>query len=250
MKKKKLFLSIISSIVLLVVFSSMSYAEPNQNGFYLGAECGEASLNNDLYIYSDQANARQPELNISESNKWKGPAYSLYAGYHFISQEIDLFGQKPTLQLGAQGGYANLGKYTIDVRWNNNQTVTGYRKVEEQSIDLLLSSSLLWENGLNLSGKVGVARLGGHYEEKNLPDVRQPELPYNGKTDFTVYRPEIAIGVGYLINKQINVYLQYNTILGDTPEFSDERFSDSESINMPNTVYKVDRLTLGATYTF
>jgi hypothetical protein len=248
MKNQRLLISLFFSTVLLFACASMSFATANETGFYLGVECGEAALNNDLYLYSDAATARQPELNIKESNHWDGPAYSLYAGYNFISHPVNLFGQKPTLLLGFQGGYTDLGKYTVQVNWSGPNE--GYRETKENSVDLLLSSILIWENGLNLSGKVGIARLSGKYTDVNLPDVRQPEAPFNGKADIIVYRPEIAVGVGYLIHQKVNIYLQYYTILGDTPDVSGTRFSDGILIDMPNTVYKADRLTLGFAYLF
>jgi hypothetical protein len=248
MKKTNLLLSAILSIGLLIIFASMGYATSGGNGFYLGIAYGEASLNNDLYIYSDYANARQPALNISQSNNWEGPAYSLYAGYNFPSYAINLFGQKPLLQWGIQAGYTNLGKYTIKVDWSDGP---GYRTTTEQALDLLLSGTLLWQNGLNLTGKIGVARLQGRYKDANLPDVVSPDNPFNGEADFAVYRPEIILGAGYRLGSHVNVGLQYAVILGPTPDTSQSRYSDDMlSIDMPDTAYRADRFMLDVSYLF
>jgi hypothetical protein len=248
MKKTNLLLSVILSIGLLIIFTSMGYATPGDNGFYLGAAYGEASLNNDLYIYSDYATAKQPALDIHQSHQWKGPARSFYAGYNFSSYALDLFGQKPIVQWGLQGGYTDLGKYTIKVDWSDGP---GYRTTTEQALDLLLSCTLLWQNGLNLTAKVGVARLQGQYKDSNLPDVVSPENPFNGEVSFTAYRPEIILGAGYRLGSHVNVGLQYATISGPAPDNSQSRYSDDIlSIDMPNTVYQADRFMLDVTYLF
>jgi hypothetical protein len=241
---KKVIISFVLTFVLVAGYTLISYAVPDK-GFYFGFNYGEAALNNDLYIYSDEASDRQPSLDIREHNAIEGMAYSIYGGYNFLNKEIDLLGTNPVLQLGVQGGYDNLGEYTLYVDWESTESEIGYRKIEENSIDLLLTSTLYWDNGFNLSGKVGIARLSGKIEDNNLPSIRQPEQPWNGEAMCVIYHPEITLGVGYLFNDKYNLYIQYSTIMADTPTDINLRFQETGGTQMPNTLYKVDKLTLG-----
>lgn len=60
-----------------------------------------------------------------------------------------------------------------------------------------------------------------------------------------IYCPEIALVAGCLFNDKYNLYIQYSTILADTPIDISQRFEETEGTQMPNTLYKVDKLTLG-----
>ncbi len=247
--KKGLFVTVLT-ISLFIVVTSMVSAAPPEGSFFFGVEYGLADLNTDQYLYSSYDKLRVPDLKISESSQWEGPANSLFVGYNILSNEIDFLGRKPTFQLGLQGGYSDLGQHIINIDWTNldyDSKGKGYRKLEESSLDLLLSSTLFWKNGFSLSAKVGVAQLSGTYTQENLISLRQPELSerLDKKINYKVYRPEIAVGIGYLFNDNYNVYLQYTTILGDRAEISDARFNSDGMIDIPNTLYKADRITLG-----
>lgn len=246
LKMKKGFFITALIISLFIVFSSMVSAAPPEGSFFFGIEYGVADLNTDHRIYSSSDKNRQPELNISESSQWEGPANSFFVGYNILSNEIDFLGRKPTFQLGLQGGYSDLGQHIINVNWTNpddDSREKGYRKLEESSIDLLLSSTMFWENGFSLSAKVGVAQLSGTYTQDNIANVRRPDQPevFNAKINYKVYRPEIGVGIGYLFNDRYNVYLQYTTILGDRAEIK----ISSDEHDIPDTLYKADRVTLG-----
>ncbi|MFW5971892.1 MAG: outer membrane beta-barrel protein [Bacillota bacterium] len=242
--KKGLFVTALT-ISLFIVFTSMVSAAPPEGSFFFGIEYGVADLNTVHRIYSSSDKNRYPLLEISESSQWEGPANSFFVGYNILSNEIDFLGRKPTFQLGLQGGYSDLGQHIINVNWTDldDSIQKGYRKLEESSIDLLLSSTLFWENGFSLSAKVGVAQLRGTYTQNNIANIRRPDYPetFNAKIDYKVYRPEIGVGIGYLFNDRYNVYLQYTTILGESAEI--EISPDKHDI--PNTLYKVNKVTLG-----
>lgn len=243
--KKGLFFTVLI-ISLFIVFSSIVSAAPKEGSFFFGIEYGVADLNTEHRIYNSSDKNRHSGLNISESSQWEGPANSIFVGYNILSNEINFLGRKPTFQLGLQGGYSDLGQHIINVNWTNQSDGSrenGYRKLEESSIDLLLSSTLFWENGFSLSAKVGVAQLSGTYTQVNIANIRRPDYPefFNAKIDYKVYRPEIGVGIGYLFNDKYNVYLQYTTISGDRAE-TEVNYYDQD---IPNTLYKSDRVTLG-----
>ena len=213
--------------------------------FFLGMGCGEAALNNDLYIFSADTVVRQPELGIRQKSQYRGPAISLFAGSVFAEKPLNFLGD--TLQFGIQCGYAELGEYTIEVEYTDSQP--GYRKLRENALDLLLTSSLRRDNGFNLFAKAGVARLQGSYEQKGVRHPRQPELLLEDSYTCIVYRPELAFGVGYIF-KKVNFYLQYNRILGPEALSTPDRFTADTMVDLPNTLYQVDSLTVGASYSW
>ena len=99
---KYLFLTI--SLLAFISASVPVGALPPEKGFFLGGGYGKSSLNNDLSIYTFDNTARQPELNIIQTNKAKDSAPAAYAGYNFAGAETNILG-KGMLQLGVQAGY-------------------------------------------------------------------------------------------------------------------------------------------------
>ena len=199
-------------------------------------------------IYSIDNNARQPALNIRQSTDEKNTAPAAFVGYNFAGTETNILG-KGMLQLGAQVGYVDLGEYIIKAHYYEATTSsTGYRSINENATDLLLTSSLYWENGFNIFLKAGVARLRGVYTQYGLLTARQPEfVPKKETFTYTVYRPELVLGTGILLFNRCNLFLQYVTILGPTPDTSNNRFGTNEMVEMPNTLYKADYFAVGVT---
>ena len=201
---------LISLSLLAALFAAVpANALPPEKGFYVGGGLGKSALNNDLHIYDTMTNSRQPELNVRESNKSKDSTHSLYAGYNFAGMQTNILG-KGMLQLGVQGGYTALGQYTLKANYFNVPlSSSGYRTIDENASDLLLTSTLYWENGFNIFVKAGVAQLHGKYTQQGLLTARQPEFtPAKETVNYTVYRPEFAIGTGVLLLNTFNLYLQ------------------------------------------
>lgn len=248
--KRGVLLTVFLVIGLWAGLTSLAGASPQAGQIYFGLGVGEAALNNDLYIYSFEATARQPEMAPHHTRRQDGPAFSVYAGRVLAAKETNFLGGS-TFNVGLQAGYTDLGEYTIEVEYANDPLpgVDGYRKVDEDAVDLLLTSTLYWESGLNLFAKAGVTRLRGRYEQAGLRSPRQPEYnPPKEAYTYVAYRPEIAIGVGYLISDKVSVSAQYTAILGPQPDTTGNRFSDSYMVELPNTLYKADSLTIGATF--
>lgn len=247
----RLSLTLLVTIGLLLGMSLGTGAAPPENGFYFGFGIGEAQLNNDAYLYSAEANIRQPELNVQESSSWEGTAYSIFVGYNLLSKDVKFFDQDLAWRIGVEAGYKDLGKYTVNVHYlDPDSGVTGYRSVKESAVDVLLTSAIYWDNGFNLFGKIGIARFNGVYEQEGLRSPRIPEYsPAKETYNYTVYRPEIAVGLGYLIGERWNLYLQYAIITGDVPSNRSDRFGDS-IIEMPGTLYRADAVNLGVIYSF
>lgn len=233
------------TLLVLLFASASANALPPEKGFYIGGGYVASALNNDGYIYSSDNNARQPALNIKQSNKSKDSASSFNAGYNFYGAGTGILG-KPMLQLGVQGGYTELGEYTINIHYDPD--LKGYRKIRENAQDLLLTSSLYWENGFNLFFKAGVARQHGKYTQQGLLTARQPSfVPEKETAEYTLYRPEFAVGTGVLLRNRFNLFIQYTVITGKTPDTGNTRFGVEEMVELPNTLYKADYFMAGIT---
>jgi|GEM_PF-1389409 len=243
--------TVLSLLVFITAAADCFAAEPRGEGFYAGAEYGASALNNDVYIYSGEANARQPEMNIRQSNESAGHAEGIYAGYNFASLDTGFLGASKA-QFGIQIGYTDLGEYKINTSYySSTSTVLGYRKTEEHSEDMALVSTLYWDNGFNIFLKAGVARLHGKYTQENLIDVRQPEtVPEKESLKINVIRPELAVGAGKMLTKNIGIYAQYAIIFGGSASDGAGRFGTDEMTQTPNTLYRAERLTLGTTFYF
>lgn len=226
---------------------ALAGAPPKAGQFYVGLGFGEGALNNDFYIYAFEAAARQPEMAPEQSSRYEGPAYTLYGGRVLTVKETSLWGSS-VLSVGVQAGYTYLGKYTITAEYANGFP-SGYRTVEESAADLLLTSALHWEDGVNLFAKAGVARLRGRYEQEGLRSPRQPDYdPPKETHTYVAYRPEIVFGLGYALSERVDVHVQYASILGPKPETAATRFSDESMVELPNTLYAAGALTLGTTF--
>lgn len=227
-------------------------ALPSSTGGYLGLDYGASSLNNDVYLYDSANNARQPELNIRESNQENSEAAGVFLGYQFASRKATWFGAS-RIQLGVQLGYTNLGKAENDATFGGEAfaQATGYRKLEESAIDLLFVSTLAWRNGFNLFIKGGAARLHGQFTQEGLLDARQPEfVPSKQTLTCNAIRPELALGAGLMLCNHFGLQAQYDVILGGTPESGADRFKVDDTVQLPNTLHRAERITVGATFYF
>lgn len=237
------------SLLSLIFISAPARALPPETGFFLGAGYGSSALNNDGYIYSVDNNSRQPAMNIIQRNNSKNVTSAFYGGYNFSSTKTEILG-KNMFQLGVQAGYADLGKYRIDVRYESPVT-TGYRALEESASNLLLTAALYWESGFNLFLKTGMARLQGKYTQEGLLTARNPSfIPAKETHIYTVVRPELAAGAGVLLFNRFNLFLQYSAIMGETAETGNNRFGTNEMVELPNTLSRADSLTAGITFFF
>lgn len=242
---------LLASAIVLSAAAHCAAAMPPETGFYAGAEYGVSSLNNDAYIYDSANNARQPELNVKQSNDADSRAAGAYAGYNFFSGKTEVLGAA-RLQLGLQFGYTDMGSYKVNVHYfEANSSITGYRKAEENAADMLLVSTLYWENGLNLFLKAGVARLHGKYTQEGLRDARQPEFyPTEESITYNAIRPELGFGAGVMLTRHIGLHAQYSVILGGVPSDDASRFEVEDMTQMPNKLYRADRFTAGVTLYF
>jgi hypothetical protein len=114
-KHLALSLSLLSSLFM----AAPARALPPETGFFLGAGYGTSALNNDGYIYDVDNNARQPDMNIRQSSKGDNSTAVFYGGYNFASAKTEILGGN-LFQLGVQAGYANLGKYSINVKYSGS----------------------------------------------------------------------------------------------------------------------------------
>jgi len=190
-------------------------------------------------------------LNISQSNESASHADGVYIGYNFTSIDTKFLGASRA-QFGIQLGYTDLGKYKINTSYySSTSTVHGYRKTEEESADMALVSTLYWDSGFHIFLKAGVARLHGKYTQENLINVRQPEIiPEKESLKVNVIRPELVVGAGKMITKNIGVYAQYAVIFGGAASDGPGRFDTGEMTQMPNTIYRAERFTAGASFYF
>lgn len=234
--------------VFILVYSfclSTCLAQKNDKiGFYIGGGYGDASLNADNYIYTSENNSRQPELNIRQQSDYVGPVYTIFAGYNFLAKEMKILGKAPTLVLGTQFGFADLGKHKIEIKYFSEDRITGYRHIEEIVIDLTFNAAFYFNNGFNVFTRLGVARLGGIYTQQGLRTSRQPDFsPALEKFCMVAYRSEFSFGLGYLLSDHINIFAQYTSINGNEPDTKDRFFSDQ--LGLPTELHSAGLFSAG-----
>ena len=232
--------------MVLTVFCMAASAE--SNGFYVGGGIGDAALDSDLYIYSSDNNARQPELDINESSAKNGSVYRVFAGFGLLENETKILGGDVRVVLGVQFGYTDLGSFDIDVTYNDEMVdpAEGYRYLEENAIDLTLKGAFYFANNINIFTRMGVARLKGTYTQEGLRTARQPEYyPQEQTFETSAYRPVIAFGMGWKMLRFAELYAEYCLIGGEGADNDNDRFEPSEMVENPNTLYSAGYLTAG-----
>lgn len=140
--------------------------------------------------------------------------------------------------VGGEFGWASNGraKYTETFYKGDDYTL----KITSTDLQLLATSTYLFNNGLNLFGKAGAARV----QQKG---TTSGSGTWDETTTETQYEPMLAAGVGYQF-RMVNLFVQYGHIFGkDAKNFNDLFNSDDGGFN--GTV-AVDTIKAGVAVNF
>ena len=86
-------------------------------------------------------------------------------------------------------------------------------KILQYDFDMLFDVGLTTPVGLNLIGKLGVARVTQRFDGRNSGS----EISFTGRTQLTRYQPKAEIDVGYICNSNTDLVLAYSHIFGQSP---------------------------------
>jgi opacity protein-like surface antigen len=129
----------------------------------------------------------------------------------------------PNVLAGAEFGwnYNGQSKYEFDFAHNYSTTNT----ISSYDLHLLATATYLFNNGFNVFGKAGVARV---YQTgkgtTNIPDTEALDI------SETSYQPMLAAGLGYQI-KMVNIFVQYSHIFGKDPNDVNDLFDNNGDFN-------------------
>jgi hypothetical protein len=120
--------------------------------------------------------------------------------------------------------------YNGQAKYTETFTSTDYTsgdttlKITSTDLHLLATSTYLFNNGLNLFGKAGGARVQQKGNVSGSPT-------WEAETTETQYQPMLAAGVGYQF-RMVNLFVQYGHIFGkDAKNVNDLFNSDDGSFN-------------------
>ncbi len=183
-----------------------------KNNFYLSLSGGWAYLiTPNAYVWSPD----YPWLVSSTSFKQSGFSRGVDAGYKYALTKNFL--------LGVEGGYSFNGAatYTEDSLMEK----TTY-KITSSDWHLLLTGTYQFNNGFNIFGKAGLARVNQSLNMNNPNNPNIFPMTQSSSIDSIRLQPMIAIGTGYKI-KSFEIFFQYSHIFGSgVGEFS-EMFNPS-----------------------
>jgi opacity protein-like surface antigen len=146
--------------------------------------------------------------------------------------------------VGGEFGWASNGraKYTETSTSNDtpasDETVT--LKITSTDLQLLATSTFLFNNGLNVFGKAGAARVQQKGTVSSYP-------VWDAETTETQYQPMLAAGVGYQF-RMVNVFVQYGHIFGKDPKNINDLFNSNDGSF--NGTVAVDTIKAGVAVNF
>ncbi|KPJ67377.1 MAG: hypothetical protein AMJ43_03700 [Coxiella sp. DG_40] len=177
------------------------------SGWVIGADVGWGYLDTpkDNLAFADVYTEFK---NLSQSHDLDDLVWGVHGGRTF-----DI---TPSILLGFEAGYKDLGKskYKSTGKWDDVD-FTFSRKVDQQAVDVLLTSNYFVWQGLNLFAKAGIAYVGSTTRQTFDTISLPPETLayYNTKKSIWRFRPEVILGMGYMFNN-IDFHVLYDHILG------------------------------------
>ena len=155
--------------------------------------------------------------------------------------------------VGGEFGWASNGqsKYTETSTANDTpaSNQTGTLKITSTDLQLLATSTFLFNNGLNVFGKAGAARVQQKGTVSSYP-------AWEAETTITRYQPMLAAGVGYQF-RMVNLFVQYGHIFGKDAKNVNDLFNGNvdEDGNVTgdgsfNGTVAVDTIKAGVAFNF
>ncbi len=174
-------------------------ANVSQNSVYISGDAGFGLLATpDDYLFNK--NTVTDGLIISGQSYERGSfAGGANIGYNrALSQNV---------LVGAEFGYDYNGQSKYSITYNDGisaNNVTTKFKVTSQDLHLLATATYLLNNGINVFGKAGVARVDQRFDVSGAHS--------DGGNDKAIeYQPMVAAGIGYQY-KMANLFVQYSHI--------------------------------------
>lgn len=216
-------------------------------GWVIGADIGYG------YLSTQEENILAPvPITVPASTEVQAQSRNIgslvgggYLGYNFKVLDALLMGVETGYEYLGQSHYKSLARDLISSNFFNNDI-----KVNQQAINLLLTSRFYVWQGFSFIGKAGAAVVRSETNSKsnfNLP-------PFIGglPTDAVIWRirPEFSLGLGYPIANQMDLNLVYTHIGGvDTNVTGLFRYYSATPDILP-AVFEYNGLTLGLSYSF
>ena len=198
---KKIILSVTVSAAALALSPATFASVKASTGVLFGAQLGYSFLD----VYPTTISGQTSKLS-------KKPfAWGVLAGYDYAFSD--------TLQAGIEIGYHSYGIAQY-----------GPIKFSQAAADLLVKAAYVSSTGLNTFVKGGIARM-----YRDIITSSATSTTYN---DLKKFKPEIAIGLGYIFADNINVYVSYDHLFGGD---KDDLWNNPQSVNL---------VMAGVSYTF
>ena len=142
--------------------------------------------------------------------------------------------------VGAEFGYDYNGQSKYTITYNDGisaNDVTTKFKITSQDLHLLATATYLLNNGINVFGKAGVARVDQKFDVSGAHS--------NDSNDkATEYQPMIAAGIGYQY-KMANLFVQYSHIFAkDATDNANDLFDSKGNLE----VVTVDTVKAGIAF--
>jgi len=188
----------------------ISIAKP---GWVIGADFGWGYLDapEDNLAFSDEAHNTYLK-NLSQNHDIGDIVWGVHGSRTFSIT--------PNMLLGFEVGYKDLArsKYTSMGDWTYFGIIPFDLsiKINQRAIDALVTGNYFIWRGLNLFAKAGMAYVISTTRQTFDATYLPPEIltHYNIKKSTWDLRPEVVLGMGYLLNKHLDVHILYDYIYG------------------------------------
>lgn len=232
---------VLASAVASLGFASFALADGSakqaKDGFYVGLGVGAGALDVPSDLFNNKA-LKAAGVDQNLQNNW-GFAARVEAGY--------LKAVSSNVLLGAELGFNYLpqSKYTVDGASEDGEGNKGqqheYIKYTDYNIDALLVAKYLLPSQFNVFAKGGFAYV--HQKIKGSYTFTQDSVTLDSDSaSETTSRilPELAAGVGYSINSNIDANLTYAHVFGDSVSASAVNNVPSSNSVLVGIDYKFD----------
>ncbi len=199
-----------------------------QSGYYLTGDVG--------YGYLFTPNNTQNAPTTGGSYNHGGPAGSIGGGYRWA---MDSF-----TGLGLEADYLYNGKatYNNDAATLGSNSYDGTGTITSQGAAILLAFTTQWENGINIIAKAGMAYIL-QTQSYSSPTVVSGTL-VSGSNKNSAYEFVGALGMGYMITQNINLFVDGTYISGD------KGGSWTPTSNTQNSIVQSAQIKGGLSYYF
>jgi len=168
--------------------------------------CADNTLDDGIFIAAKFGGTKlkSPNQNLlnstSATHRPITPAWGANIGYLYFDTNY--------LFTAVQLGFNDYGDTSYKANFG---TDSANAKVFQYDFDMLFDIGLAAKNGLNLIGKLGIARVTQDFIGRDA----NTEISFTGDRDhLTRYRPKAELDLGYICNSSTDLVLAYSHIFG------------------------------------